>query len=220
MIFEKQSYLSFDLTQIRAESPAEVPSISGLVRVELPSAASNFTAMKIRGFSFGDRTLGVAISIKRMDLDLDRMIRFDIHQAREEDMKAVLQIALASFPTDRRFHVKPYPDQKVADEIIRKWVEELTNVYVCIYKDTVIGFLDLEPIGEQDCFIHLAAVTEKYRATGAALSLYAYAIRAARDAGKAKVLGRISSANTAIMNLYSRLGGSFSDPIDVFLKDE
>ena len=218
---ENQFYPSFAMTQIKAESPDDVPEISAdLIRVELPAAAANSAAMKEKGFSFGDRTLGVAINLKKIEDDLDKLIRFEVRPAREEDMGAVLQIALSSFPTDRRFHVKPRPDRNVADEIIRDWVARLTHVYVCVHKDAVAGFLDLEPVGERDSFIHLAAVAEKYRAAGAALSLYAYAVKAAREEGKARVLGRISSTNTAVMNLYARLGGAFSDPVDVFLKDE
>ena len=221
MEIEVRSYPSFIMTKIQAQHPDEVPEITdGLVRVELPSAAINGVAMKVRGYSFGDRTLGVAINLRKLPEDLDRMIRFEVRQARAEDMETILEIALNSFPTDRRFHVKPEPDQKTANEIIRDWVERLTDVYVCIHKETVVGFLDLESVGEQDQFIHLAAVTERYRAAGAALSLYASAVKTARENGKARLLGRISSTNTAVMNLYARLGGAFSDPIDVFLKDE
>lgn len=221
MDIRKEAYSAFELTQIRADEPAEVPeTAAGFVRVEIPSAPCNSVIMKEKGFSFGDRTLGVAISLRRMEMDLNRMIRFEVRKAQKEDMEAVLQIALSSFPADRRFHIRPEPDQRVADVVIREWVKNLTNVYVCLHKETVVGFLDLESVGEQDCFIHLAAVTERYRSAGAALSLYASAIKIAQEMGKARVLGRISSMNTAVMNLYARLGGVFSDPVDVFLKDE
>ena len=217
---EKKSYPGFDLVNIQVEKPDELPEIStGFVRVEIPSVAGNDFRMKARGYTFGDRTLGVAINLKRIEMDLDKMIRFEVRKAREEDMEAVMKIALASFPTDRRFHVKPEPDQNVADEILRDWVGQLNNIYVCTHKNVVVGFLDLETVGEQDSFIHLAAVTERYRAAGAALSMYAFAIKAAMEAGKSRVLGRISSTNTAVMNLYARLGGVFSDPVDVFLRD-
>ena len=218
---EKRSYPGFELTNIRAENPYEIPKIStGYVRVEMPAAATNSVQMKTLGYTFGDRTMGVAINLKRIDTDLDKMIRFEVRNAREEDMETVLQIALSSFPTDRRFHVRPEPDPKTSEEIIKEWVAHLTDVYVCIHKAAVVGFLDLEPVNEQDCFIHLAAVTERYRAAGAALSLYASAIKISKEAGKARVLGRISSVNTAVMNLYACLGGVFSDPHDIFLKDE
>ncbi len=217
---EKRSYPGFELINIRAEKPEEIPDgLTGFVRVELPSVAGNVSGMAAKGFAFGDRTLGVTINLVRVDMDLDKLIRFEIHPAGEEDKAAILEIALNSFPTDRRFHVKPEPDQETANDIIRGWVDRLTNVFVCIHKEQVVGFLDLEPVGEKDCFIHLAAVTERYRAAGAALALYAFALREARKSGKARVLGRISSTNTAVMNLYARLGAVFSDPIDVFLRD-
>ena len=83
-----------------------------------------------------------------------------------------------------------------------------------------MGFLDLESYGEKNCFIHLAAVKERYRAAGAAVSLYAYAILVAQGRSYEKVYGRISSANTAVMNLYSLLGGTFNNPVDVFVRNE
>lgn len=216
---EKRSYPGFELTCIQADRPEEIPDdLTGIIRVELPSVAGNVSGMAAKGFSFGDRTLGVMINLIRVSADLEKMIRFEVRPAGEEDKAAILEIALNSFPTDRRFHVKPEPDQAIANEIIRDWVDQLTNVFVCVHKEQVVGFLDLEPVGEKEYFIHLAAVTERYRAAGAALALYAFAIGEARNEGKARVLGRISSANTAVMNLYARLGAVFSDPIDVFLR--
>ena len=50
------------------------------------------------------------------------------------------------------------------------------------------------------------------------MGLYARAIQVARERGYRSLEGRISSLNTAVMNVYASFGAVFSDPEDVFLK--
>ena len=67
--------------------------------------------------------------------------------------------------------------------------------------------------------MHLAAVLERYRASGAAMSLYAAAARDCRSRGIRFLDGRVSTANPSVINLYAYLGAKFSDPMDVYLKE-
>ena len=77
----------------------------------------------------------------------------------------------------------------------------------------------LKDLPDNHSFIHLAAVKQKYRLTGAALSLYANAAEECKKQKKFFLDGRISSTNTAVMNLYASLGAVFFDPMDIFLKE-
>lgn len=214
-------YNKFSLTQIQSETIENVPvaDSKSYCRLEIPSNQSNINALFKKGYVFVERTLGVSINLSKDEIDYKQLIRFDIKkvQANNED---VLRIAIDSFPTDRRFHIRPEYDNSISEIIIRDWVSKLNEIYVCVYKDKIIGFIDLEPYNEKDCFIHLAAVQKEYRATGAAVALYAHAIIKAKEKGCNKICGRISSANVAVMNLYTRLGGTFSEPIDVYLRNE
>ncbi len=218
---ETVEYPQFTLHRLKAFtadgiSPADC---DGYYRAEIPTAPENVALMQKKGYTFADRTLGVAINLKREEPDFRKLIRFEIRPECEE-REAVLEIALHSFPSDRRFHVRPIPDDEVAETIIRGWVDSLSEVYVCLYKGETVGFLDLEPYGEKDCFVHMAAVKERYRAAGAAVSLYAFALMKAKEKGCDRLCGRISTSNTAVMNLYARLGGAFSEPTDIFVRDE
>jgi len=65
---------------------------------------------------------------------------------------------------------------------------------------------------------HLVAVEEKYRLSGAALGLYAKGIEVARERGYQKLVGRISSQNVAVMNIYAMFGAQFGDPQDIFFR--
>jgi len=66
---------------------------------------------------------------------------------------------------------------------------------------------------------HLVAVEEKYRLSGAALGLYAKGVEVARERGYQKLVGRISTQNVAVMNIYAMFGAQFSAPEDIFLKE-
>ena len=97
-------------------------------------------------------------------------------------------------------------------------MDELGEVLICQFRNLPVGFLALKQTAEDTLFVHLAAVEEKYRMTGAAMTLYATACKLARERGFKKLEGRISSQNTAVMNVYTAFGASFSEPIDIFLK--
>jgi len=71
---------------------------------------------------------------------------------------------------------------------------------------------------QNQAFIRLAAVDEKYRVAGVAASLYAGAVEKCREQGIKKIWGRISSRNMSVMNLYASLGAVFSQPLDVYVR--
>ena len=223
MLRTEKQFSGFTLVNIQTEDPKEISGINAepgqALRVELPANAAYIPMMSEQGFTLGDRTIGVTINLKRASLDYGKLVRFEMQPAGHELDGEILRIAGESFPTDRRFHVRPGLDMDTAREVIRQWVGELNEVYVCYHKDRIVGFIDLEQTGESEKFIHLAAVEERYRAAGAALSMYAYVIKKAKDEGCTKIAGRISSTNTAVMNLYAYLGGSFQEPVDVYLKE-
>jgi len=172
--------------------------------------------MQRRGYFFADRTLGVSINLSKCDLDFNKLIRLPITQSLDYK-KEIMEIAIKAFPYDRRFHIQPDCNLEVAKKELSIWIDKLDNIFVCFFKDILIGFLALKEIDKDTLFIHLAAVDEKYRLTGAATSLYANAIKYAKENGYKKLEGRISSQNTAVMNLYSYLGGAFFAPEDIFI---
>ena len=187
------------------------------VRVSIPPTYDNTIEMLEKGFFLADRTLDVSINLARSSIDYKRYIRVapTLTSGRNNE---VLEIARQSFPTDRRFNLSYRPDPCVAEAVLSCWIKELDQYYLSEIKGKTVGFLALTGDGESR-FIHLAAVLARYRPSGAGVSLYAAAARDCKDAGVRFLEGRISSANTAVMNLYSLLGASFSNPLDVYLKE-
>jgi hypothetical protein len=219
---EIRNYKTITLLDIESDEPSDWKE-DGLshIRVCLPSNLENSLTMQHRGFFLADRLLNVSINLQKSKIDFGSMARIKPYlTANKKD--DVLRISLKSFLFDRRFHVGINYDDEIASQIISDWVARLTEYYICEYKDQVIGFLAItspENENNRNMFVHLAAVEEKYRTTGAALSLYAYAANECRNNGCNSLNGRISTLNTSVINLYSFLGAVFSRPMDVFLKE-
>lgn len=215
---ERIQYQDLRLLNIECEKPYGWDEGDAThLRVCMPASYENSSEMLRRGFYLADRVLDVSINLVRGKMDYASMVRMEpviTSQRRGE----VREIARQSFPTDRRFHLSYAPDRAVSDKVLTGWVNSLSEYYLCEYKDTAIGFLALTG-DERQKFIHLAAVLEQYRASPAAVSLYAAAARDCKAAGVRFLNGRVSSANPAAMNLYSYLGASFSNPCDVYLKE-
>lgn len=187
------------------------------IRVRMPVDAAHRSEMLCRGFTYVDRMLDVSVNLTRSKLDFAALVRMQpvlTSQRRDE----IYEIARQSFPTDSRFHLNCTPNQEVADVVLRSWVNALSEYYLCEHRGEAVGFLALTGEGDRR-FVHLAAVLERYRTTGAALSLYAAAARDCKAAGIRVLNGRISTSNPAVMNLYAFLGGNFSNPTDVYHKE-
>lgn len=103
--------------------------------------------------------------------------------------------------------------------MLEEYFNYIETMLVCLYKDNVIGFLALKEIDNYGLSIYLAAVQEKYRLTGGALSLYSKALQLAHLRNYKYVEGRISTQNYAVINIYTSLGAKFFNPLDIFIKE-
>ncbi len=214
----RRSYGNIRLLEIYSEEPYdwEIKDATHL-RVCLPSGYPNMAEMLKRGFFPADRVLDVSVNLVNSHRDFGGLVRTE-PQYTTQDRDKVFAVAQKSFPTDRRFHLSPQPNPEISEPVIKAWVDELSGYYLCRHREDVMGFLSLSGEGERR-FVHLAAVDEKYRPAGAALSLYAAAARDCKAGGIRLLNGCVSSKNTAVMNLYAFLGASFSNPTDVYLKE-
>lgn len=196
----------------------EVPFGVTHIREKLPSTLENQLAMCKDGFFLADRMLCTTINLRRSKIDYEKLIRLEVKQTSEyrEEFRA---IAHKSFPVDRRFHISVEYNEELANAVIDQWIDGLDEWLVCMYKDLPVGFLALKEQDEKNIEIYLAAVDEKYRLTGAAISLYARAVQFCKEEGYMNLFGWISTVNTPVMNLYSGLGATFSKPMDIFLKE-
>ena len=206
-----------DATNIRLSVPADFPDAAELLQ---------------RGFMFADRMYEVSINLARSKVDYAKLVRLKpelVHlkpelegcsqESAAEDVDILKTIAHNSFKTDRRFHVDAAYNQDKANRLMDQWIDELQEVYVCRYKEDVAGFLALQKPDANNALVYLAAVEEKYRPAGVALSMYAYAVEECRQQGYRAVKGYISSRNIPVLNLYTYLGATFERATDVYIKE-
>lgn len=206
-------------TTIIEADTANVVSKGDIVKISLPTSNENEILMFNNGFKLVERTIQTSIQVLKVDLNLDKLIRLNVEETTEYKKK-IENIALKSFPYDRRFHLRiNFDDEDLFRSIMKEWIEDLKSVLVAKFKDTVVGFLALKETAEDTLFVHLAAVDEKYRLTGAAMSLYSKAVLVARDNGYKTLEGRISTRNSAVLNLYSYFGAHFENPLDIYLRE-
>ncbi len=189
-----------------------------VIRIEESSDAANEIHLQREGFFFADRTVKATISLSKIAFDLDRFIRLPIIETNTYKTD-ILRIAEASFNYDRRFHIFPDCSTDISRLVLKQWIDKLEQVFVALFREEAIGFMALKETETGTLFVHLAAVEEKYRLTGAAMGLYANAVKISKKRGYKKLEGRISTQNTAVMNIYVAFGASFSDPHDIFIKE-
>lgn len=183
-------------------------------RETLPSCAADEVRMVRDGWFFADRTVKTSIPLAKVTMDLKRFQRLPMEET-DGFRDDIFRIAHGSFTQDRRFHVAPECNPTISAAVLRTWVYALGPTQVCFFREKPVGFLNLK-----GNFVHLAAVEERYRATGAALGLYARAIEVAREKGFQSLEGRVSTLNMPALNLWTFFGAQFSEPEDVFLREE
>ena len=172
-------------------------------------------------FYFAERWLDVSVSMRTLPVDTRRK-RYDICFGKEST--AVLrQIYTEAYTEDRRFHLSHDYDQALANRVIEQYIQDALDqnmvLILCQYKGESIGSLFLQKSEKGFC-VFLAGVRPRYQGTGAAVELYRAAADYCEAHGGAQLTGRISSANTGVMNLYGMLNASFFNPRDLYILDK
>jgi hypothetical protein len=213
-VYDNIRFLQIEAEKIENWNTADATHI----RILIPATLENQITMQKNGFVFIDRSINVSINLQQIKKDYSKSIRMPIVQSGEYS-DDIFRIASESFLEDRRFRLTQKENKKITLNVLKEWVDNLTEPYLCFHKSEVIGFLALKEIAPKRSFVHLAAVSEKYRISGAAMSLYANAVKECIEKEYDSLEGCISSSNTAVLNLYAHFGATFSKPTDFFLKE-
>ena len=183
-----------------------------------PDAREIAELLRNEGYFMVDRTIKATIPIKK-DRDFSRLCRIPLERIDKLENR-IYEIAKQAFLPDSRFFDKTNTSDDEKRGSICAFVDEMKSFYICRFRGEIAGFLEVLPDVENQnqAFIRLAAVDEKYRVAGVAASLYAGAVEKCREKGIKKIWGRISSRNMSVMNLYASLGAAFSQPLDVYVR--
>lgn len=185
-----------------------------------PEDTARIIQLEDAGFSFHNRTMLCEIQLDRLNPDLVKLVRGDVRKtaALPEEICAVADKA---FTMDRRFHLDKGFNQMLAGRILGKYVPEQLEsacaVYACYHKNRMIGFTVVKDLGGGKCENVLGAVDPEYQNKGAAFNLYIYMAESLKEDSYKTLCGRISTTNTASINLHIMLGGKYSHVEDEYI---
>jgi len=129
--------------------------------------------------------------------------------------KIVKAIAEESF-TDDRFHLDQNCKKEIADRRYLYWVEDMLNDKV-----TSISLLELSGraiafMARKECSLLLAGFSKQYVKSGLGDFLWLSVLEQMLRGGLAQAETMISANNTAVLNLYARIGFKFKAPAATF----
>lgn len=175
--------------------------------------------LRAHGYCMIDRTIKATIPLKKGS-DFASFCRIPLEEM-EAASKRIYEIAEKAFLLDSRFISEASSKAEEIQGQIHLFIQSMGPFHVCRCKGEIAGFLELIEDDSSpgiQAVIRLAAVDERYRVAGTALSLYAGTANLCRAQGFQRLCGRISSRNVAVINLYAALGASFSLPQDVYVR--
>lgn len=169
-------------------------------------------------FFFADCQLDCRVSLRRLPESVSRK-RFEI-RTNELSRQSACDIFHAAFVQDRRFHLQPAYNQELANCMMDSYVEEAVRekmaLLSCHGKNQLLGCAFLQA-ADREMYVYMAAVLPQYQGTGASVELYRACAEYAAKQGKRILTGRISAANTSVLNLYADLGATFCNPAHVYI---
>lgn len=171
------------------------------------------------GFHFVD----FSIEAKFRDLSSAPLprVRVALRDPDPEDHLAIETLAAQSFAHGRYLADALFP-RELALRRYRRWIASALSVangpdhvYVLGEPGRVDGFFHVAVMGEM-ADLRLAAVAPELQGTGIGLELYVSVLHELKKVGVRRVVTSISAANTAVTNIYSRLGFRFARPETIY----
>ena len=186
---------------------------AGLVSCRLPHGRLRESAwLESRGFRFIEM-------VCRPKLDLQQptppaAVALAIAPIAASDLAVVEGIAAIAFSTGR-FLLDPALDRGLSAQRYRHWVRtSFANPHHQVLKaeidGAIAGFFVVEPRSDGTAYWHLTAIAPGFQNRGIGKALWLAMLARHRQAGMLAVETTVSMHNTAVLNLYARLGFRFS----------
>lgn len=137
----------------------------------------------------------------------------DAVAAQDASLESLLEICDGAF-AHGRFHRDFNLSKAQADARYNNWLSQLHaagKVFDLVYQREVIGF-----IAVNGASLVLHALASDRRGNGLAKYLWTPVCIKIFDSGVKEITSSVSASNVAVMNLYSRLGFRFRNPLDVY----
>jgi len=143
----------------------------------------------------------------------DRESALDIREAAAADLPEVEQIARSAFATGR-FVLDPQFPAGLGNERYVTWVrnsfaDAQHQVIKAIVDGRLAGFFIVEERQDGTAYWHLTAIAPDFQGRGLGQALWQAMMIRHRRAGMHRIETTISAHNTAVINLYAKLGFTF-----------
>lgn len=139
-----------------------------------------------------------------------------IEPAKAEDQELLAQMAGRIFKHGR-FHQDPALGSEVGNERYKIWLLNSfsypgQSIYKCMDNDVIVGFFVVEYPGESRCHWSLIGLAPGLGGRGIGARVWQAMMRFHQDEGMKSIVTSISSHNTAVFNLFVKLGFRFPLP--------
>lgn len=200
---------TFELTEYSEAALEAVERTPGHYTLKVDPLADK-AALHAHGFYYCDTLLSPTGSADRLPgLTLPPGLRI----SKDVDPAAILSICHGAF-SHGRFHRDFALPRERSDLRYDNWLTQLldsNNVYGLFRENELGGF-----IGVNKANLVLHAVAPSMRGQGLAKYWWHAVISELFAAGHPTVTSSVSASNVAVVNLYSSLGFSFLDPLDIY----
>lgn len=210
------------------EKPLDIWTLTAdYVRLEVrPSDEKNKKILLQNEYIWVDRTIKAKINLQRIENNFTRLIRMDIREL-GGITDEVYQIAENVFRRDRRFFLSVEYETEIGHRVLKDYIIQQTEkncvIFGCFYKEKLIGVLIAIELDSYTYETVLGAILPEWHAKGAGTSLYAFEFYALKKRGIQTLYSRISTDNTASLNLHLLLSKGnicFMEPLDIYLKNK
>lgn len=139
-----------------------------------------------------------------------------IEPAKTEDQEFLAQMAGRIFKHGR-FHQDPALGPEVGNQRYKIWLINSFShpgqfIYKCLESDEIVGFFVVEYPGENSCYWSLIGLAPGLGGRGMGARVWRAMMRFHQDEGMKSIVTSISSHNSAVLNLYAKLGFRFPLP--------
>lgn len=180
-------------------------------------------ALSRSGYVFHDRVLQLGIDIPAsMQLRRKRCRKPAGIKTRKAETftEEMYRMACSVFKTDRRFHLDRGYNQKLADRVIKAWMdrweERKLQVMQAFYKEEMTGFVIIDTAHSRSENV-LGVTAPGISGMASAYPLYSDLLDLLGQGGCRKYYGMVSTENVASINLHIQLGAEVCSIMDRYI---
>jgi len=173
------------------------------------------------GYIFIEETINpYIVNLQKSDVNYAKYSKITLKNATEVELPAIREIASTTFEYDR-FHLDFNLDANLANKRYSVWIDNSyrsnDDVLYAELNGNVAGF-SIVRIDGQSASLPLIGIANPHKGTAIGLFFYMATCNRLKELGVKAVSTTISLNNINVLNIYSRCGFSFKDPVFVLHK--